>query len=55
MSTGALRGALSVQNRLSEYLPKDPDLALVLNRWPNLPAHIKAAIMALVHSASEQG
>jgi len=55
MSTGALRGALCVQNPPSEYPPKDPDLALVLNRWPKLPAHIKAAIVALVHSASKQG
>jgi hypothetical protein len=31
---------------LQEY----PDLALVVKAWPELPEHIKAAIMALVKS-----
>jgi len=30
---------------------KDPDLALVVERWPNLSEHIKAAIKALVNSS----
>ncbi len=28
--------------------PSDPDLALIEKRWPNLPEHIKAAVLALV-------
>lgn len=27
---------------------KDPDLALVVERWPNLPEHIKQTIKTLV-------
>ena len=33
----------------------DPDLVLLLDRWPTLPEHIKAAIKALVQSASKEG
>jgi hypothetical protein len=51
MSDGALRGALCVQNQPSEQPPKDPDLALIQDCWPNLPQHIKAAITTLVRSA----
>jgi hypothetical protein len=29
---------------------KKPDLAQVVERWPNLPEHIKAAIKTLVSS-----
>jgi hypothetical protein len=29
---------------------KDPDLALVVERWPNLLEHIKAVLKALVNS-----
>jgi hypothetical protein len=55
MSNGALCGALSVQNRPSERTPQDPDLALIQDCWPKLPEHIKAAINALVQSASKHG
>jgi hypothetical protein len=29
----------------------DPDLARVVTAWPDLPAHIKAAVLALVGTA----
>jgi hypothetical protein len=28
--------------------PADPDLARVLAAWPNLPLHIRAAVLALI-------
>jgi hypothetical protein len=31
---------------------KDPDLALVVECWPNLPEHIKQAIKTLVDTAN---
>jgi hypothetical protein len=48
VSSGALCGALSAQNRSSEQSLRDPDLALIVERWQTLPEHIKAAIKALV-------
>ena len=39
---GAKCGALQSKN--------DPDLQLIIDRWPELPGHIKAAIKALVHA-----
>ena len=33
-------------------LQSDPDLALILERWPTLPEPIKAAIRALVGSVA---
>jgi len=50
MSSGARHGALSVRNQPSEQSPKDPDLALVTERWQTLSEHIKAAIKALVQA-----
>lgn len=32
--------------------PEDPDLARVAAAWPELPPHIKAAILAMIGSAS---
>lgn len=31
--------------------PADPDLARVLDAWPSLPPHIRAAVLALVQTA----
>ena len=31
-------------------VPKDPDLDIVIEAWPELPGHIKAAIKALVET-----
>jgi hypothetical protein len=33
--------------------PTDPDLARVVSAWPDLPPHIRAAVLALVDTASE--
>jgi hypothetical protein len=30
---------------------KDPVLSMVVERWPNLPEHIKAAVKALINSS----
>jgi hypothetical protein len=35
--------------------PIDPDLALIQDRWSDLPEHIKAAIKALVQSVAKGG
>jgi hypothetical protein len=32
----------------------DPDLALIQERWPNLPEHIRQAVLALVRSTSDK-
>jgi hypothetical protein len=32
-------------------LPADPDLARVIASWPELPPHIRAAVLALVGTA----
>jgi hypothetical protein len=36
-----------------ENTPKDPELALIVERWPKLPEHIKAAVLALVRTSAE--
>jgi hypothetical protein len=33
---------------------KDPDLAQVVERWPDLPEHIKQTIKTLVETASKK-
>jgi hypothetical protein len=38
----------------SQKSPADPDLALLVARWLNLPEHIRAAVMALVRSHKVQ-
>jgi hypothetical protein len=42
-------GELSAQ--LAHRAPADPDLARVIAAWPDLPPHIKAAVLALVESS----
>lgn len=44
------RGAKSGARR-APGCNSDPDLASVVATWPNLPEHIRAAIVALVRSA----
>jgi hypothetical protein len=34
---------------------KDPDLALVVEHWPDLPEHLKEAIKSLVETTSKKG
>ena len=33
--------------------PKDPDLAIVNEAWPELPGHIKAAIKAFIQTQNK--
>jgi hypothetical protein len=44
----AKSGALNALN--PPQASKDPDLALVFERWPDLPGHIKQAIKTLVET-----
>ncbi len=37
---------------LAEIVEKHPDLAEIVQVWPELPEHIKAAVKALVDSAN---
>ena len=34
-----------------ENTPIDPDLAAIIDRWPELPEAVKAGILAMVRSA----
>jgi hypothetical protein len=36
---------------LARETPIDPDLPRVIDAWPDLPPHIKAALLALVGTA----
>jgi hypothetical protein len=37
----------------AEALEADPNLARVLAAWPDLPPHIRAAVLALVESGRQ--
>jgi hypothetical protein len=37
---------------LTPVAPADPGLAVVMSSWPTLPEHIKAAVLALVTTAT---
>jgi hypothetical protein len=34
-------------------VPSDPELARLINAWPDLPAAMKAGIMAMVNAAAK--
>jgi hypothetical protein len=36
-----------------ENTPLDPDLALIQDRWPKLPEHIRQAVLALIDTYKE--
>ena len=46
MGNGAKSGAPDAQN--ASQTPKDPNLVLVVERWPYLPEPVKAGILAMV-------
>jgi hypothetical protein len=41
----------SVAHQLPTGAETDPDLARVIDAWPGLPAHIRAAVLALLSTA----
>ncbi|MCC7086404.1 MAG: hypothetical protein IT427_15495 [Pirellulales bacterium] len=45
--SGAKSGALGAQKA-----PLDPDLAAVVDAWPDLPAEVKEAVMGIIGGCS---
>ncbi len=52
--SGSIRSLTATQNA-TRLLPDDPDLAAVVNAWPDLPEAMKAGILAMVKAASGKG
>jgi hypothetical protein len=50
---GVWRGAKSGAPN-AENTPLHPDLALIQDRWPKLPEHIRQAVLSLVRSTSDK-
>jgi hypothetical protein len=42
---------LPLAQTLARETPIDPDLSRVVTAWPDLPAHIRAAVLALIGTA----
>lgn len=40
---------------LEDSLAIDPDLAAVIDAWPDLPDAVRAGIVAMVRAATEEG
>jgi hypothetical protein len=38
----------------AETLPSDPELKRVIDAWPDLPAHVRAAVLAIVATAGKE-
>src|SRR5262249_5040048 len=51
--SGAVGSELAPQlaHEAENLPPADPELVQVVDAWPELPKHIKAAVLALVHAA----
>jgi hypothetical protein len=47
----ATKAAPHLAHSLARETQIDPDLARVLDAWPTLPEHIKAAVLALLNAA----
>ena len=43
--------AVSVAHQLPAGAETDPDLARIVSTWPDLPPHIRAAVLALIGTA----
>jgi hypothetical protein len=44
---------LQLSALLAHHLQPDPDLARLVDAWPALPAHIRAAVLALVQTCGK--